>query len=138
MLAKVNLRGGGEHDEHSGGIVVLCVGVHRDCAHPSFQNLLLCVQTVVVIMWFSWLGPWEPATGSTDRTNNRQFPRRRPVPSVTLLTPVTTAAGLTGPHLRRRSPKIATVGASVPVSRGETGPRWCSGRRESAVVARAG
>lgn len=121
MLAKVSPRGGGKHDRvRDCGAV--CGASQGLCS--SFQNPLLCVQTVVVIMWFSWLGPWESMTGSTDKTNDHQLPCRRPALSVTLLTTVTTAAGLTGPRRKRWSPESATVGASVPVSSGETGPRW--------------
>lgn len=140
MGAYVSLRIGGERYEHGG--LWCCVGVHRDCTHPFLQSLLLCVQTVVVTMWFSWLCLGGPPMGSRTRKSSRQ-PRHSPPASstMTLLEKVTTAPGLTVPHLRHWAPTSATGGASVPVSTGKMRWGWClgegrganSGREEGAV-----
>lgn len=117
----------GPGESESGwGVVALVGGVVHGNSHPSLQNLLLCVPTVVVITWFSWPCPWEPPMRNRDRESSRQ-PRRSPAAlSITLLATVTTATGPTVPHLRHRSPMTATVGASVPVSIGER--RWVAFR----------
>lgn len=110
------------------GCGAVCV-VHGDCAHP-FQKLLLCVQTVVVTTWFSWLCPWEPPMGSRDRRSSCQLPRNPLVLSVSLLAKVTTATGPTVPHLK--PPQTAAGGAPVPVSTGEIRKGWCLGEGRGA------
>lgn len=92
---------------------------------PSFlQNRLLCVQTVVVITWFSCA--LEPPVGNGGRESNRRPPRSLRAPSTALLATVPTVPGPAVPHLRHRPPVTATVGASAPVSLGEQ-RRGCSG-----------
>lgn len=111
----------------AGRWVVALRAVHGDCAHPFLQNRLLCVQTVAVTTWFSWLCLRESSTGSRDRRSSCQLPHRPPALSMILRATVTTATGPTVPHLRHWSPLTATGGASVPVSIGETRRGWCLG-----------
>ena len=117
VWAEVSQSGWGA-SEHGGGVVVLC-GASRGCAHPSLQSLLLCVPTVVVTTWFSWLCRWGPPVGSRGRKSSCQLSRSLPALSVTLPVTGTTVPGLTAPHLRHWSPMTATGGASAPVSIGQ-------------------
>lgn len=106
----------------------------------SLQNLLLCVQTVGVTMWFSWPCLGKSLIESRTRKTNHQTPPGSLALPVTLITTVTIPAGLMAPHLRHPYLMAVAAGASVQVSIGETRWRYIGGdghEEEGAVASRS-